>query len=128
MTNEQIRNEILTICRNSELADLDPDIFTVFPENRGQIGEFFILDDCLYHGEISGVPEYWPIGKCSDINKILYRLSEEDRIIEFCFEFSDMLLVLEHCEFKANKTLCLIQGENHIYNEAEILSILKKKL
>ena len=43
MTNEQIRNEILTICRNSELADLDPDIFTVFPENRGQIGEFLFL-------------------------------------------------------------------------------------
>ena len=127
MTNEQIRNTILTISRDSGIEDLDPDVFDVFPDKFARIGTFFIDDNCLYHGELSGSPEYWPIGKCEDITRILYRLYEDDRMIDFCFEFSDMLFVLTHNEY-SSCDLELIKSERHITDEAEILSILKGKV
>jgi len=127
MTNEEIRNTILTICRDSEIEDLDPDAFNVFPSICGQIGTFFIDDACLYHGELSGSPKYWPIGRCKDIIRILYRLYEDDRLIDFCFEFSDMLFVLTHNEYNSCE-LELIENDSHITDEAEILAILKGKI
>lgn len=126
MKKEQIKNCILAICRDSGIEDLDPDVFDVFPDNYAQIGDFFILDDCLYRGETSGSPAYWPIAKCDDLNKILYRLYEDDRMIDFCFEFSDMLFVLTHNEYRSRE-LELIIGKEHIKDEEKILSILKER-
>lgn len=127
MTSEEIRKKIVGICIDSNFEDLDPEVFDVFPERCGQIGTFFIDDNCLYHGELSGSPKYWPIGRCEDIKRILYRLYEEDRLIDFCFEFSDMLFVLTHNEYNSCE-LELIKSGNRITDEAEILSILKGKM
>lgn len=129
MTEQQIRLAITEICNDSGIEDLDFECFDdVFPQQNRRIGHFFIFDGCLYHGETSGSPSYWPIGKCSDIQNIFYRLYEEDRLLDFCFEFSDMLFVLTHKEFDSCE-LELIKDDSRLSNKdkTEILSILKQR-
>jgi hypothetical protein len=48
-------------------------------------------------------------------------------MVDFCFEFDDMLLVLTHQEYRFG-ALELIIGGSSITDEAEILSILRRQI
>ena len=127
MTIDDVRDTILQICKDCEIEDLDVDMSDLFPAQPYRIGTFFLIDDCLYHGELAGSPTYWPIGRCRDIRRILYRLYDTDRTVDFVFDFGDMLFALTHHEYRSC-ALELIKNGSSITDEAEILSILRERI
>ena len=127
MTIDDVRDTILAICKDCDIEDLDVDMSDLFPGQPYRIGTFFLIDDCLYHGELAGSPTYWPIGRCRDIRRILYRLYDTDRTVDFLFDFGDMLFALTHHEYRSC-ALELIKNGSSITDEAEILSILRERI
>ncbi len=127
MGNREILDILKDICIRSELEDLDPEFFPIIGnEEDGRICMFFILDGILYHGSTTGNLDYYPLGICSELVRILYRLYEEDGTCEFCFEFLDYRIVLSHESFYGSKATLNYEYE-FWKDEKEIKEFLRER-
>ena len=101
MKKEEIIQNLKMICTQTDIEDLDIEVFSeIIPENEHQIGMFFIIDEKLYFGEISGLLYYIEIGNIDELQMITYRYWKEDRSIEFVFDFGYYLVYREHTEYE----------------------------
>ena len=103
MKKEDIINTLKHIFDISTLKDLDLEVFPdVLPEQGNQIGMIFIRKDSIYLGATAGQPDYARIGKIDRLNDILYRLYEDDRVLQIVFDFEEYRVSLTHEEYKTN--------------------------
>lgn len=128
MEAKEILDALREICIRSQLDDLDPEYFPIIGnEEENRICMFFVMDGVLYHGVTVGNLDYYPIGKCEDVVRILYRLYEDDQTCEFCLEFKDFRLILIHELFCGTKPV-LKCGEEPLKDEKKVWDFLEKKV
>lgn len=121
MKEDVIRSTLAAICEDSGIGDLDLETFpNVIPKKPHELGMFFIDNDVLYFGETAGNPDFCRLGKIDELQKILYRLYEEDEMIDFIFEFSKYRVIVEHTAFIA-------RGKISIYDRIGEKWVVDKK-
>ena len=126
MKEQKIFETLKQICKQSRIEDLQCEE-DMIPEEKNRIGMFFILDGILYHGENCGRLDYCPIGRTETLKNILYRASEDDGMIEFCFEFPEYRFIAEHEEYHAD-VLHLHYDDSEINDIKEIKRIVMQYL
>lgn len=105
MKKEDIIQRLKAICNQAYIEDMDPEIFCVIAEKDYQIGSFFIIDDSLYFGETSGDLCYVRIGKTEELQMITYQYFEDDRSVDYVFDFGYYRVSRSHTEYHGVDTI-----------------------